>query len=114
VDDSPDTVESFLLLLQLWGHAGKAAHDGPAALEAARTWRPDVVLLDLALPRMDGYEVARRLRSEPGLEKVAILATTGHGQVEHRRRCREAGVDALLLKPFDPEELRRYLTAGVS
>ena len=112
VDDSPDTVASLLLLLKLWGHAGEAAHDGPTALEAARRHRPDVVLLDLALPYLDGFEVARRLRGEAGLEGVTLIAITGHGQAETRRRCREEGFDALLLKPFDPEELQRFLADG--
>jgi two-component system CheB/CheR fusion protein len=113
VDDSADTVASLLLLLKLWGHSGEAAHDGLAALDAARRHRPDVVLLDLGMPGMSGYEVARQLRKEPGLEQVILIAATGHGQADSRRRCREVGFDALLLKPFDPEELRQYLAAGL-
>jgi CheY-like chemotaxis protein len=113
VDDTADTVDSFLLLLQLWGYVGVAAYDGPGALDTARRERPDVVLLDLGLPRMDGYAVARQLRQLPGLEGVLLVAITGHGQPETRRLCQEAGFDALLLKPFDLEEVQKLLAASV-
>jgi CheY-like chemotaxis protein len=101
VDDNVDAAESLALALRLTGHDVRVAHDGPAALEAARDTRPDVVLLDLGMPVMDGFEVARQLRREPGLEGVRLVALTGWGQEEDRRRTRAAGFDEHLVKPVD-------------
>jgi two-component system, chemotaxis family, CheB/CheR fusion protein len=109
VDDCPDTTDSFCSLLRLWGYDTRAANDGPAALTLAADFRPDVALVDVAMPLLDGFEVARRLRALPGLEKSLLVAMTGLGSEEDRRRCREAGFDLHLLKPVDPEELERLL-----
>jgi PAS domain S-box-containing protein len=109
VDDNVDSVESLAILLEMAGHDARTAHDGPTALETARAFRPRVVLLDIGLPRMDGYEVARRIRQEPGLAGTTLIALTGYGQEEDRRRSREAGFDRHLVKPVDPEELREVL-----
>jgi len=112
VDDNTDAAESLAMLLRLWGHAVSVTHDGPSALKIARDHRPEVVLLDLGLPGMDGYEVARQLRrpgqvGRPG--GPALWALTGYGQEEDRRRCQEAGFDRHLLKPMDPEALELLL-----
>ncbi|HEY1376607.1 MAG TPA: response regulator, partial [Gemmataceae bacterium] len=109
VDDNVDSAESLALLLGIGGHNVRTAADGPAALAAARDHRPDIVLLDIGLPRMDGYEVARRLRGEPDLPPVTLIAMTGYGQDEDRRKARDAGFDHHLVKPVDPEELARLL-----
>jgi PAS domain S-box-containing protein len=109
VDDNVDAVESLAMLLRVEGHEVRTAHDGPSALSAAETFRPEVVLLDIGLPGMDGYEVARRLRQEPGLEKVLLVAVTGYGQEEDRRLSREAAIDHHLVKPVDPEALLALL-----
>ena len=109
VDDCPDTAESLRLLLSLKGHAVVAAHDGAEALAVARAFRPEVVLLDIALPGMDGYQVARRLRQEPGLEDVTLVAATGLVLDRDGRQVREAGFDRHLVKPFGPEELCEVL-----
>jgi two-component system CheB/CheR fusion protein len=109
VDDNADAAESLALLLLGAGHEVHTAHDGPAALEAARAIRPDAVVLDIGLPRMDGYEVARRLCGEPGLARPLLVALTGYGQEEDRRRVEEAGFDAYLVKPAEPETLRALL-----
>ena len=86
------------------------AHDGPTALGRGPGVRPpDVVLLDIGMPGMDGYEVARRLRADAGLRDVLLVALTGWGQEEDRRRTREAGFDHHLVKPADPAELRALL-----
>ncbi len=85
------------------------AYDGPAALELARRRRPDLVLLDIGLPGMDGYEVARRCRNEPGLESVMLVAMTGYGKEEDTPRSREAGFDAHLVKPVNLDDLRLLL-----
>ncbi len=109
VDDLPDMRDSLRVLLQVWGHQVEEAGDGPTALSRARVFGPDVVLLDIGLPRLDGYEVARRLRQLPGLEKVLLVAVTGHGRREDEAAARAAGFDHHLLKPFEPEKLARLL-----
>ena len=109
VDDCADTTATFLMLARRWGHEPHAANDGQSAVALAVRIRPDVALVDVAMPGMDGLEVARRLRSLPGLEKALLVAITGFGREEDRRRCREAGFDLHLLKPVDPAELERLL-----
>jgi PAS domain S-box-containing protein len=110
-EDNRDAAQSLDRLLRLWGHDVRTAADGAAALEVARAYRPDVVLLDLGLPGLDGYEVARRLRREPGLGGVLLVALTGYGQEDDRRRTREAGFDHHLVKPADLERLRHVLAS---
>jgi CheY-like chemotaxis protein len=97
------------LLLKLSGHEVRVVYDGPAALAEATTFRPDVVLLDIGLPRMDGCEVARRLRQQPGMETVVLVALTGFGQEQDRRRSLEAGFDAHCVKPVDFDVLKALL-----
>jgi CheY-like chemotaxis protein len=109
VEDSPDTARSAQLLLTLWGYDCAVARDGAAALEAAAALRPDVVLLDLALPGVNGYEVARRLREDPATAAAFLVAVTGYGEEREVRRCWQAGFDRHLLKPIDLHELRRLL-----
>jgi signal transduction histidine kinase len=105
VDDNVDSAESLGLLLSVKGHDVRTVHDGATALTAARTFLPEVILLDIGLPRMDGYEVARRLRQEPGLEGVLLVALTGYGQEEDRRRSLEAGFNHHFVKPVDTQAL---------
>ena len=105
VDDNADAREALKLLLEDEGHDVRSAGDGPSALEEARSFRPEVVLLDIGLPGMDGYEVARALRSEPGCERALIVAVSGYGQADDRERSRLAGFDQHLLKPVTPERL---------
>jgi signal transduction histidine kinase len=109
VDDNLDAAESLAMLLKVEGHEVRTASDGPAALDVAATFRPEVVFLDLGLPRMDGYEVARRLRAQPNAAGVLLVALTGYGQEEDRRRSEEAGFDAHLIKPADPEAVQQLL-----
>jgi CheY-like chemotaxis protein len=109
VDDCRDAADSLALLLNRWGYQTVIAYDGPSALAAALTQPPAVVLLDIVMPGMDGYEVARRLRGRPQTAQVLLIALTGYGQEDDVRRCYEAGFDLHLLKPCDPEELRRVL-----
>jgi PAS domain S-box-containing protein len=111
VDDNRDSAESIALLAEIWGHEVLTAHDGPSALETAAAHRPDVVLLDIGLPGMDGYEVARRLREGRGEGEMVLIAMTGYGMEEDRRRSREAGFDHHLVKPVDPEALRSLLAS---
>jgi PAS domain S-box-containing protein len=111
VDDNVDSAESLAVLLRLYGHDVRLAHDGEAALEEARAFRPDVMFLDINLPKMDGYEVARRLRLEPAMAGMTLVAMTGYGQEEERRRTREAGFHSHLVKPVDFDMLQELLSS---
>jgi CheY-like chemotaxis protein len=111
VDDYPDTVESLSLLLRYWGHDVRVAGDGPSALEQAAAYHPDVVLLDIGLPRMSGCEVARQLRGQPGPGRPTLISLSGFGAEEDRRRALEAGCDQFLIKPVDPNALEVLLAA---
>jgi CheY-like chemotaxis protein len=108
VDDYPDTAETMRLLLVLWGHEVLAAHDGATAFKAAEALQPDVVLLDIGLPKMDGYEVAQQIRRQSGQQPV-IICISGYGRDEDRRKSREAGCDHHFLKPVDMDELQCLL-----
>jgi CheY-like chemotaxis protein len=111
VDDNRDTTESLGLLLRLWGHDVRAAHDGPRALEAAKDYRPDVLLLDIGVPGFSGLEVAKRLRQDPAFGRTVIVAMTGYGQEEDRQRSREAGCNDHWVKPVDPAALEALLAS---
>jgi len=108
VDDNRDSAESLALLLELRGFEIRIAFDGQSALATARSFQPDVIILDIGLPVMDGYEVARRLREE-GVT-CQLVALTGYGQDEDRKRSREAGFDHHLIKPVDLATLAQILT----
>jgi PAS domain S-box-containing protein len=109
VDDNPDAADSFALLLRLAGQDVRTAYDGPSALARAEEFRPELVFLDIGMPGMDGYELARRLRAHPDLEGVGLVALTGWGQEEDRRRSQEAGFDRHLVKPVEPKMLGELL-----
>ncbi len=109
VDDNVDAATTLGMLLRLGGHEVLLSHDGPAALEAARSFVPDVVLLDIGLPGLDGYGVARVLRQSPETESALLIAVSGYGQDEDRRRSREAGFDQHLTKPVDFDVLTALL-----
>jgi CheY-like chemotaxis protein len=109
VDDWPDTVETMAALVRLWGHDVRIAHDGGEALDVAAAYHPHVVLLDVSLPGMDGYQVAQRLRRDPGREQPFMVSVTGHGQDSDVQRSLEAGFDRHLLKPVDPDTLHDLL-----
>ncbi|MHC5539611.1 response regulator, partial [Singulisphaera rosea] len=109
VDDNRDSAETLARLQRLRGHQVKVAHDGPEALRLLANFRPQLILLDLGLPGMSGYEVARRIRESTELRGVTLVALTGWGQEEDRRRTREAGFDHHLVKPADPDELERIV-----
>lgn len=104
VDDSRDTADMLAVLLNLWSYDARAAYDGPAALDTVADFRPDAALIDLAMPGMDGCELAGRLGTE-----VVRIALTGYGDEAHRRLTAAAGFIAHLLKPVDPGELRDLL-----
>jgi CheY-like chemotaxis protein len=108
VEDNADARDALRLLLELDGHTVEAAADGAEALELATARDPDIALVDIGLPGIDGYEVARRLRQGHG-KRPLLIALTGYGQPEDRRRATEAGFDALLVKPVDPTALSDLL-----
>ena len=108
VDDNTDTVESLAMLLRLSGHEVQTAQNGPDGLHAALSNNPEVAMLDLGLPGIDGYELARRIRHQT--DKPVLIAMTGYGQAEDRERTKEAGFDYHLVKPVDPEKLQDLLT----
>jgi CheY-like chemotaxis protein len=108
-DPHVDTVESTALLLRLWGHDVRCARTGPEALQAALAYRPDVVLMEMGLPEMDGCEVARRLRGREESSRPLLVAVTGYGGERHRLLTQEAGFDLHLLKPVCPEALQELL-----
>src|SRR5262245_14440430 len=109
VDDNVDAAEAFSRILQLHNQEVCVAHDGHAALQMAGAMQPDIVFLDLELPKMNGLEVARRLRTEGRERPLVLVATTGFGQEEDRRRSTEAGFDHHLVKPIDLQVLQSLL-----
>ena len=110
VDDNGDSADSLALLLSLAGHETHVARTGPQALARAEALRPDVILLDLGLPGLSGYEVCRRLRAEPWGRTMPIVAITGWGQDDDRQRSKEAGFDGHLVKPIVLDELSALLS----
>jgi len=112
VDDSRDGGESLAMLLRVLGGEVALAHSGRTALECVDTFMPDVVLLDIGMPGMDGYEVARRIRANPGNQHISLIALTGWGQEEDRKRSVAAGFDHHLVKPADIEQLRQLLAVA--
>jgi CheY-like chemotaxis protein len=108
-EDHRDTAQSLGSLLEAQGYVVQIAGDGLAAVEMAELEHPDVVLLDIGLPKIDGYEVARRLRQNRNPRKPLLLAITGHGQQPERLRAYEAGIDMHLTKPVAPDELLNLL-----
>ena len=109
VDDNHDVAESTAVLLRLVGCEVHLAHDGEEALRLVPRVRPDAVLLDIGLPRMNGYEVAERIRSDPENRDILIVAVSGYGQQEHRLRSKQAGFDQHVVKPIDPSVLSSLL-----
>ena len=112
VDDNVDTAAGLARLLSRRGYSVQIAHDGPAAMELARGSSPEIILLDIGLPGMDGHEVARQLRTEPPCAEALIIALSGYGQEEDMRRSLAAGFDYHLVKPVDFEQVRALLTKG--
>jgi two-component system CheB/CheR fusion protein len=109
VDDDRDAADALAELMRDFGHDVSTAHDGRSALESATTHRPELVLLDISMPEMDGFEVAHRLREEVGLQDAILVALTGYGEDRHRRLSREAGFDHHLTKPVDASKLEELL-----
>jgi signal transduction histidine kinase len=111
VDDNHDVADSLILLLKFMGTDAYAVYDGPSALEALSRYRPSIVFLDIGMPGMDGHEVARRIRQMPELRQVLLIAMTGWGQEEDRRRSKESGFDRHLVKPVNADALQAVLAS---
>jgi CheY-like chemotaxis protein len=114
VDDNVDAAESIAMILRVSGYDVRCVHDGPSVLPAAKSYRPDVVVLDIGLPGLSGYDVARELRGQPEFKRTPLVAVTGYGQEEDRRRSQEAGFDCHLTKPVDPEALQAFVARPFS
>jgi PAS domain S-box-containing protein len=110
VDDNRDSTDSLGMLLRIMGNEIRTAYDGQRGVELAGEFRPDVVLLDIGLPKLNGYEACKRIRAQPWGGQVVLVAVTGWGQEEDRRRSHEAGFDKHMVKPVDPAALMRLLT----
>jgi CheY-like chemotaxis protein len=109
VDDNRDSAKSLAMLLKLTGHQTHTAYDGLEAVEAAATFKPEVILMDIGLPKLNGYEAARKVREQPWGKKMVLVALTGWGQEEDRQKSREAGFDSHLVKPVDLDALMKLL-----
>ena len=109
VDDNVDAADSLGVLLRASGHEVETVYDGPTVLAAARECRPNLILLDIALPRMNGFEIAKRIREDVELCHVVLVAVTGYGQEADKRRSKEVGFDHHLLKPADFNEVEQIL-----
>lgn len=109
IEDNVDAAESLREVLELGGHEVEVAYRGPEGLEKARSFRPEVVLCDIGLPGIDGYQVARTMRADPGLARAALVALTGYAGPEDVARSKEAGFDAHLAKPPSMEAIERVL-----
>jgi CheY-like chemotaxis protein len=110
VEDMHDLADSMALLLQLWGYQTAVVYDGEQAIETAKSFRPDAVLLDIGLPGMDGFELASQLRRLPGLTETLLVAITSYGRESDIQRGKEVGIDLHFLKPVDPSEVQRVLS----
>jgi CheY-like chemotaxis protein len=110
VDDNKDSADSLALLLRFSGSEVEAAHDGLEAIAKAEAFRPDVVLMDIGMPKLNGYDAARRIRQQPWGRSMVLIAQTGWGQGEDRRLAEEAGFNAHIVKPVEPATLIRMLS----
>jgi CheY-like chemotaxis protein len=109
IEDNLDTVRSLALLLREMGHEVEYAINGYAGLEVARRFEPDVVILDLGLPGMDGFDVCRRMKNDPDLKAVRVVALTGYAQDDYRERALKSGCEAHFVKPIDASTLEKIL-----
>jgi CheY-like chemotaxis protein len=110
VDDDEDTADTLSLLVQLWGHDVRSACDGAVVLEMTAAYRPDVLLLDVAMPRINGYQLARALRRQFCCKHTLLVAITGYADTAHQLRGMEAGFDHYLIKPADPSMVEKLLS----
>lgn len=110
VDDNHDSALSLAMMLSIMGHETRTAHDGESAVETAESFLPDIVLLDIGLPKLNGYEVAQRIREHAWGQSMFLIAVTGWGQEEDRQRSSEVGLNVHMVKPVEPAALERLFT----
>ena len=110
VDDNHDSALSLAMVLSIMGHETRTAHDGESAVATAESFRPEVVLLDIGLPKLNGYEVAQRIRGNAWGASMFLIAVTGWGQQEDRQRSTEVGMNVHMVKPVEPAALERLLS----
>lgn len=111
VDDNRDAAKSLAMMLKLMGNETKTAHDGLEALDVAAAYQPDLILLDIGMPKLNGYDTARHIREQPWSKGVVLVALTGWGQDEDRRKSQEAGFDLHMIKPIEPSALEKILAS---
>src|SRR5687768_9354260 len=111
VDDNHDSALSLAMMLSIMGHETRTAHDGESAVETAETFLPEVVLLDIGLPKLNGYEVAQRIREKSWGASMYLIAVTGWGQDEDRQRSSEVGLNLHMVKPVEPSALEKLLAS---
>jgi CheY-like chemotaxis protein len=111
VDDNHDSALSLAMMLSIMGHETRTAHDGESAVISAETFRPEVVLLDIGLPKLNGYEVAQRIREQSWGTSMYLIAVTGWGQDEDRQRSSEVGLNLHMVKPVEPSALEKVLAS---
>jgi CheY-like chemotaxis protein len=111
VEDNVDGRETMAELLRLWGHEVEAAEDGREGVEKALAWQPDRAVVDIGLPVLNGYEVARRVKASLG-DRIRLIALTGYGTPKDRQQAFDSGFDAFMTKPADLDQLSRLLTAA--
>jgi CheY-like chemotaxis protein len=111
VDDNRDTADSLALMLESLGHEARTAYDGARAIAVADEFRPDVILMDIGMPRFNGFQAAQRIRAQPWADRVVLIAITGWARDEDKVCSKEAGFDAHLTKPIDLQLLLRLLSA---
>ena len=109
VDDNHDSALSMSMMLSIMGHETRTAHDGETAVATAETFLPDVILLDIGLPKLNGYEVAQRIREQSWGASMYLIAVTGWGQEEDRQRSTEVGLNVHMVKPVEPAALEKLL-----
>ena len=109
VDDNHDSALSLAMMLSIMGHETRTAHDGESAVETAESFLPEVVLLDIGLPKLNGYEVAQRIREQSWGASMFLIAVTGWGQEEDRQRSSEVGLNVHMVKPVEPAALEKLL-----
>ena len=113
VDDNHDSALSLAMMLSIMGHETRTAHDGESAVETAESFLPEVILLDIGLPKLNGYEVAQRIRENAWGASMFLIAVTGWGQEEDRQRSSEVGLNVHMVKPVEPAALEKLL-AGLA
>ena len=111
VDDNEDLARGLAKLLEIHGHHVRVAYDGPSGVDQAKEWHPEIVLLDIGLPGMDGFQVASLLRQNEGTRNAVIIAISGYGQEEDRNRSKQAGFDHHLVKPINSDELAKMMAS---